>query len=154
MEIPPEPPPGGQESHFRKQEAHAPSLTSPINPQRLKQIIEAYIIKLRLPWDVGRGETSASKEQTGESRSLSRPGKKLRINQDATGDESEAAPSSSQQGSKTSREDDRPVRDNRFAEAPHKSLGGSALFRPWDMWIQHAFQLKERRRKQHISDWR
>ena len=78
----------------------------------------------------------------------------LRINQNATGDESEATPSSSQQGSKTSREDDRLVRDNRVAEAPRKSLGGSALFRPWDMWIQHAFQLKERRRKQHISDWR
>ena len=90
------------------------------------------------------------------SRSWSRSGVvvQLPFDQNITGDESEATPFSGQQGSKTSREDDRPVRDNRVAEAPRKSLGGSALFRPWDMWIQHAFQLKERMRKQHISDWR
>ena len=153
-EIPPEPPPGGQESHFRKHEAYATSSTSSINLQRNQQTTEVCIMNPRLQWDVGRGETSASEEREGDSRSRSRPGVQLRIDQNATGDESEATPSSSQQGSKTNREDDRLVRDNRVAAAPRKSLGGSALFRPWDMWIQHAFQLKERRRKQHISDWR
>ena len=105
-EIPPEPPPGGQESNFRKQEAYASSSTSSINLQRIQQTTEVYIINPRLQWDVGRGETSASEEQEGDYRSRSRPGVQLRIDQNATGDESEATPSSSQQGSKTRREDD------------------------------------------------
>ena len=89
----------------------------------------------RLQWDVGRGETSACEEREGDSRSQSRPGVQLRIDQNATGDESEATPSSSQQGSKRSREDDHRVGDNRAAEAPRKSMG-SMLFSPWDTWIQ------------------
>ena len=70
-------------------------------------------------------------------------------NVNRAGDESEATLSSSQQGSKTNREDDHRVGDNRAAEAPRKSMG-SMLFRPWDTWIQHAVQQKERRRKQHV----
>ena len=107
----------------------------------------------RLQWDVGRGETSASEEREGDSRSRSRPGVQLRIDQNATGDESEATPSSSQQGSKRSREDDHRVGDNRAAEAPRKSMGSLLmLFSPWDTWIQHAVQQKERRRTQHAAD--
>ena len=106
VEIPPEPPPGGQESHFRKQEAYATFSTSSINLQRIQQTTEVYIIYPRLQWDVGRRETSASEEREGDSRSRSRPGVQLRIDQNATGDESEATPSSSQQGSKRSRGDE------------------------------------------------
>ena len=123
LEIPPKPPPGGQESHFRKREAYAPSSTSSINLQRNQQTTEVCIMNPRLQWDVGRGETSASEEREGDSRSRSRPGVQLRIDQNATGDESEATPSSSQQGSKRSREDDHRVGDNRAAEAPRKSMG-------------------------------
>ena len=106
IEIPPEPPPGRQVNHPRKQGACAPPPTSLINPQRGQHITETHNIKLRRPWDVGRGEMNESKEHDGDFRSWSRPGVKLPIDQNATGDESGVTPSSSQQGSNKSRKED------------------------------------------------
>ena len=69
--------------------------------QTVQKITVTYNIKL-----VGRGDMNASKEHDGDFRSWSRPGVKLPIDQNATGEESGATPSSSQQGFNKSRKEE------------------------------------------------
>ena len=139
-EYPPEPPPGGRECLSRKQHADAPFSTTchhgPIKLQTAQKITEAYNIKLRRPWDVGRGEMDESKEHDGDFRSWSRPGVKLPIDQNATGEESGATPSSSQQGSNKSRKEDlmyRPWDTGSQIEASCTELEELQLH-TWDVW--------------------
>ena len=37
------------------------------------------------------------------------------------------------------------VRDNQVVEPPRRLQSGVMLFRPWDIWIQHALQLQKAR---------